>query len=192
MEFTLVIPILIILVVGIADFGRVFAAGVVLETAARDAAEAAAQEYLSNPPGPLSAPAPPANDPYYAALHERSARVACAETRELPNSDYQADGTCPTWPVVRVCVHDGQDGLCGDPAGPGFAATVPPECSSMAVPPTSSQNGSPERWVEVRLCYRFTALLNLPLFSLGDFYLERQRQFVIPCYFVLGTDPCGS
>src|SRR4051812_28324770 len=50
-EFPLVIPILLILFVGIADFGRVFNAGVVLEASTRDAAEHAAQLYLAAPPG---------------------------------------------------------------------------------------------------------------------------------------------
>src|SRR5690554_6949879 len=60
-EFTLVVPILLILFVAIADFGRIFAAGVAIEAATRDAAEATANEYLSNPPGPLDAPAPSGN-----------------------------------------------------------------------------------------------------------------------------------
>ena len=47
------------------------------------------------------------------------------------------------------------------------------------------------RWVEVRTCYRFTAILNVPLFNLGDFWLQRTNSFTIPCYFVLGSDECG-
>ena len=63
---------------------------------------------------------------------------------------------------------------------------------AINAPWTPSQQGSSERWIEVRVCYNFTALLNMPLYSLGDLFLERQRQFTIPCYFVMGTDPCGS
>jgi len=37
---------LLVLLLGVADFGRVFHAGIVVEAAARNAAEAAAQEYL--------------------------------------------------------------------------------------------------------------------------------------------------
>src|SRR5688500_12773484 len=45
-EFALVLPRLIVLFLGIADFGRVFHAGIVIESASRNAAESAAQEYL--------------------------------------------------------------------------------------------------------------------------------------------------
>jgi hypothetical protein len=203
-EFTLVITILLVLVIGVADFGRIFAAGVVLETAARDAAEVAAQEYLSDPPSDLGAGAAPADpEAYYGNLHDRAGKVACAETRELPSVDYDStDQTCKTWPVVRVCVHDDVDVKCGEPIS-GFAASIPSECADLKAAvggvdangwaPTKSSDPllAGERWVEVRVCYKFSALLNAPIFSLGDFYLERQRQFVIPCYFALGTNACG-
>ena len=41
-EFVLLLPILLMLLLGVADFGRVFHAGVVIESASRAAAEAAA------------------------------------------------------------------------------------------------------------------------------------------------------
>jgi Flp pilus assembly protein TadG len=41
-EFALVLPMLLVLLLGIADFGRVFNAGITLEAATRDAAEAGA------------------------------------------------------------------------------------------------------------------------------------------------------
>jgi len=203
-EFTLVITILLVLVIAVADFGRIFAAGVVLETAARDAAEVAAQEYLSDPPSDLGAGATPVDpEAYYGDLHERAAKVACAAMRELPDVDYDAtDQTCKTWPVVRVCVHDDVDVRCGEPIS-GFAASIPSDCAEMktAVGGVDANGWAPakssdpqlagERWVEVRVCYKFSAMLNAPLFSLGNFHLERQRQFVIPCYFALGIDPCG-
>ena len=185
-------PILVILFVGIADFGRIFAAGIVADAAARDAAEIAAQTYLSEPPSDLTAPSAPGDAAaYYADLHRKAALVACAEMDPLPGTDQAADGTCTTWPIVRACVHDGVDPLCGDSVE-GFRADVPAECPSLSSPAwTSSQAGRSERWVEVRVCYRFRSLLNLPLFSLGDFSIERTRSFVIPCYFKLGTAACG-
>ena len=54
-EFALVVPILLIVFVAIADFGRIFAAGVDLEAATRNAAEATANEYLANPPAQRAA-----------------------------------------------------------------------------------------------------------------------------------------
>ncbi len=50
-EFALILPLLLVLFLGIADFGRVFHAGIVAEAAARNAAEIVAEEYRRNPPG---------------------------------------------------------------------------------------------------------------------------------------------
>ena len=195
-EFALVIPILMILFVGIADFGRIFNAGVVLEASSRDAAEHSAQKYLANPPGDPSDPPPlrlsvpaPAPDPsYYVDLHADAAKVVCAESNIRPNTD--ATGTtCPTWPAVAVCVHDGQDPICGT-VPPGFNASPPPQCTQLAGTWSNAEPAAGERTVEVRACYRFTSILRLSLFSLGDFYLERTRTFTIPCYFATGFGPC--
>jgi len=45
-EFALVVPILLVLFLAVADFGRVFAASIAVEAATRDAAEATANQYL--------------------------------------------------------------------------------------------------------------------------------------------------
>jgi hypothetical protein len=187
-EFGLIVPILFILIIGVADLGRIFAAGVVLEAAARNAAELAANDYLSRPPGPLDLPAPNPPDPtYYDALHLKVARAVCAEARGLPNTNWLS-GDCPGMPLVLVCIHDSADPSCGAEA---FGATVPPECSGFATPPTNTQSGSPARYVEVRVCYRFTSITNTTFMSFGTVHLERHRSFTIPCYFVRGTDECG-
>lgn len=194
-EFAIVVPILLILFLGIADFGRVFNAGVIVEAAARDAAEHAAQKYLANPPGDpaltpaqrLALPVPTADPAYYADLRDDAGEVACAETRQLPNNDYSG-GVCPTWPVVGVCVHDGADPACG--AGPAGFAAPPTACGQLNAPWPDPAPSNGERWVEVRVCYKFTSFLKLPLFSMGDFYVERTRSFVIPCYFATGFGGC--
>ncbi len=180
-EFTLVAPLLLILFIGFADFGRVFNAGIVTEAAARDAAEVGAQDYLIDPPGPLSAPPVPPPG-YYQALHAKAAAVVCAETRGLPDSTYQtSDGSCPGMPFMLVCVHDGADDACGlEPYG----AALPAECPSLTSPPTNTQTGGSEnsRYVEVRVCYRFATLIRLPFLPLGDFWLERARTFTVANY----------
>jgi len=195
-EFALVLPILLFVVVAIADFGRIFATGVDLEAATRDGAETGANEYIGKaPPGdgstPLSSPAPtPGSSAYYDALHLKVAKVVCTELRDEPNSDYDS-GTesCPTMPMVLVCVHDAADPSCSTPP---FGGTVPTECADLITPPTNAQTpGSPERWVEVRTCYHFTSFLGIPVPPLGDYWLQRTRTFVIPCYFALGTGDCG-
>lgn len=198
-EFTLVVPILLILLVAIGDFGRIFATGVLIESAARSGAEIAANDYLADPPGSdatpafyLSDPAPPNTvDPgYYTALHDRVARAICAETQELPNSNYDpVTGECTGMPFVMICIHDGQDDEC---SGESFGAAVSSGCDQFTPPPNNAHGGSgTPRWAEVRICYEFTSLLDLPLFSFGDFWLQKTRTFTIPCYFVLGTDECG-
>lgn len=195
-EFALVIPILLVLFIAIADFGRVFVAGVALEAATRDAAEAAANQYVAVPPGPLDAPAPAGDPTYYGALHTYGASVVCAEMRDLPSTNYDAGPppTCPDMPLVIVCVHDGQDTDCTVPAS-AVTAGIPSKCNGFTPPPSSSQTTNPDgtqsRWVEVRTCYHFTALLSLPIFSLGDFWLQRTRNFTIPCWFALAGAECG-
>jgi hypothetical protein len=190
-EFALIFPIVLLLIVGISDLGRVFAAGVVLETAARDAAEAGAQAYVANPPGPLDAAAPTGNAAYYAALDQSIGRAACSEAAELPGVDLDvATQRCASWPIVRACIHDDVDPLCGQ-AITGFNADVPAGCANLNSAWSNSRNGSTERWVEVRICYRFTSIVNGAVANIGEIFLERNRQFVIPCYFQLGANPCG-
>ncbi len=190
-EFGLVVPILLVLLVAISDFGRVFSAGVAVDAATRNAAEAAANQYLADPPGPLDAAAPGGDQSYYDALHGAAATAVCGELRLLPDTNYDAGTkTCPDMPVVMVCVHDSMDAGCETRASPGGAG-IPAQCSDFSPAPTNTQQGTARRWVEVRTCYHFRNILQLPLFSFGDVWLQRTRSFTIPCYFVLGTDECG-
>ena len=193
-EFALIVPILLIVFIAIADFGRIFATSIAVEAATRNAAEAAANRYLAVPPGPLSSAAPAGVSAYYDALHAYAAGVVCFELRDLPNTNYDSGTkTCPDMPLVVVCVHDGQDTSCGSPASPGLGAP-PVDCASLSPAPNNSQSSvqAGARWVEVRTCYRFTAIIHAPLFSLGDFWLQRSRSFTIPCYFALGAPAeCG-
>ena len=194
-EFALITPILLMMFIAIADFGRVFAASIALEAATRNAAEATANKYLARPPGLLEYAAPPGDTNYYGALHAYAAGVVCAELRDLPGTNYDSGTkTCPDMPVVTVCVHDSQDPNCGDLASPGNPV-APAGCGSMSTPPDNAQGGLPHprpRWVEVRTCYRFNPILDLPIFSLGGFWLQRTNEFTIPCYFALGIDECGD
>jgi hypothetical protein len=92
-------------------------------------------------------------------------------------------------PLIQACVHDSQDTECSVESQ---SATIPTGCDSMATPPTNAHAGSnTPRWVEVRICYQFTPILQLPLLSFGEFWLQRTRTFTIPCYFALGTAECG-
>ena len=182
-EFALVLPLLLILLLGVADFARVFAAGITVEAAARNAAETGAIERLRNRP---TTPGDPA---YYAALHLLVAKTACAEARLLPNTTFdETDRTCASMPIVRACVRDDQDPLCGAPIQ-GFASSPPSQCSHMDDAWSNASGGSAaSHSVEVRICYRFTTLFNLHLsfgpslgMNLGDVWIQRDRLFVIDC-----------
>jgi hypothetical protein len=194
-EFALVLPILLVMFIAIADFGRIFGTMIALESATRDAAEAAANQYIAGAPGPLNAPAPTGDPLYYAPLHAAAAKVVCNEMRGQPNTNFDSlSGTCPDMPLVIVCVHDSQDTNCSSLASPG-SPTPPAQCTGLSPPPDNGQGGTSHprpRWVEVRTCYKFTAILNAALFNLGDFWLQRSNEFTIPCYFVIGTDECGD
>jgi len=179
------------LVVVVADFGRVFAVSLSLEASTRDAAEIGSNEYLAHPPGPLDQPAPAADPTYYQALHQKIAKVVCAETGDLANSAFDpGSGACVGMPLIQTCIHDSEDSECSSEAQ---GASIPSECAGMSAgTPTNAHDGpSTPRWVEVRVCYHFTPLLQLPLLSFGSIWLERTRTFTIPCYFALGSAECG-
>jgi hypothetical protein len=179
---------LLVLLLGIADFGRVFQAGIVTETAARNGAETAALERLRAKP-PTD---PGQRDAYYDNLHLVAARAACREARVLANSTFDAaTGTCGSMPIVRACVHDGIDTTCGAPI-PGFSAAVPSGCADLdgsTVPWNAASAGdTASHAVEVRVCYQFTTLFNLHVslpmhagLNLGDVWIERTRYFVLDC-----------
>lgn len=196
-EFALVLPLLLILLLGVADFGRLFSAGITIEAAARNAAEVGAIERLRNRPDPATCD-PVCMDAYYADLHEMVAKVACSESRLQPNATFiEADDpgtpafneerTCPSMPVIRACVRDNLDPRCGAPIA-GFADPVPPECNRMSEAWGASGGTDVSHSVEVRVCYHFTTLFNLHLslglgfaINLGDVWIQRSRVFVLDC-----------
>lgn len=200
-EFALVLPMLLILLLGVADFGRVFSAGITIEAAARNGAEVGAIERLRNRPDPATCD-PTCMDAYYASVHQMVARVTCSESRLQPNATFvDADDlgtpafnesrTCPSMPVIRACVRDNLDPRCGAPIA-GFAPDpVPPECNQVSEPwPWSNASGGADvsHSVEVRVCYQFTTLFNLDLslglgfaINLGDVWIQRSRVFVLDC-----------
>lgn len=195
-EFTLVLPIVLVLLIVVGDFARLFATGIAVESAARDAAEVAAQEYLRNPPAPIGSPIPTPGDPaYYSAVHGYAIDTVCKELNGLPNAGYVPGGSvvfghCTGIPTL-VCVHDGADpdSSCQTIAPSGTSPA--PQCGSFAASalPSSAQAGGTEtsRYIEVRVCYRFSTLLNVPSIAgiplpFGDFYLERDRVFTVADY----------
>ena len=184
-EFALVLPILLVLLLAVADFGRVFAASISTEASARNAAEIGAIERLRNKP-----PTDPVDQwTYYTSLHLQIAKVVCSELSVLPNTTFNAaDRTCPTMPLIQVCVRDGVDPICGAPIA-GFSSTIPGQCSQMAPTMLNTSGGADaSHAVEVRVCYRFTTLFNLRFtlpgnvgLDLGEVWIQRQRVFALDC-----------
>ncbi len=180
-EFALVLPMLLVLLLGIADFGRVFAAGITTEALSRNAAEAAAQEYLqARRAARPSQPAPAA----YASVRSRVEEVACEEAKTLPN--WAAAGSTCSMPIVASCVHDEWGDHCGSPS-----ASIPSGCTQLAAwPPSLADQPGGLPYVHVSACYRFTTLLNiadlrLPFgwsLTLGDVWLQRERVFTVADY----------
>jgi TadE-like protein len=197
---------LLVLLFGMVDFGRVFQAGITVEAAARNGAEIAAQEYVqlvrNKPSGLLDA-----SD--YARLHKVALNAVCAESKTLARTDVTTAGAIPScsyddgggptniWPLSAVCVHDGTDPVCGQEAG--SVANCPTltsgwDASNLGATPSGAP---PLPYVEVRVCYQFTTLFNLTnldlpfgwSISLGTIYLERARKFTVACY-QLGAGQC--
>lgn len=183
MEFALLLPILLVILLGVADFGRVFQAGIVMESATRAAAEAGALEYLRE--------VSTGNEPDYDLIRQRAADVACREAKLENVSD---PAICTQWPVIRICVHDlaAGDANCGQPVSPQ-TGSVPAECSAtdggwsaasgLEVLPTDANPSPRKAYVEVRTCYRFTTLIPVNDFlPIGEVFLQRQAFFTVADY----------
>jgi hypothetical protein len=195
-EFALVLPMLLVLLLGLADFGRVFASGIILEAAARNAAEAAAQEYLQ-----LARNAPTLTVADYDRIHEVALTEVCREAERLPGeADVDNDGVCEM-PTAAVCIHDVPAAPAdltpppssGDPSCGAEAGLAPGNCSEMSGEGWSSTKlggATALAYVEVRVCYRFTTLINLTgvnlpfgwSISIGEIWLQRDRSFTVADY----------
>lgn len=176
-EFTLILPIMLIILLVVGDFGRLFAAGITIESAARNAAEVAAAEYnraLVNPPVD------------YTAIHRDAWSSICGEASKLPNATPGGTGECDGLPTV-VCVHDGADSLCGDRYNAGSG--TPAACSQVAAGTSNALSGE-SKFVEVIVCYRFNTIFSMTIPSIGgplqalggDFFIERSRVFAVADY----------
>lgn len=186
-EFALLLPLLLLIVLGVVDFGRVFQNGIIMESASRAGAEAAALEYLREVAGK-----DPTYEPDYDRIRNVAAEVACREASRLPNAD---SPDCDQWPIIRICIHDaaGGDGVdCGTPGLKGSAA-VPADCpqtdggwsaaSTLAVADTPANPDPRGAYIEVRTCYRFTTLLGINDFlPIGEVFLQKESVFTVADY----------
>jgi len=179
-----------VLLLTIVDFGRLFNAGIMIESAARAAAETASAEYLREAmrvaPGPVTSG--------YAGIHQAAWQSVCDEASSLPNATPgSGGGECSGLPTV-VCVHDGADPLCADAYNAGGG--IPAGCPSLETGTRPTHTQLPESgsrtwpYVEVRVCYRFSAVLRIDIPFVGgtlsplggDFFIERARTFSVANY----------
>ena len=190
-EFGLILPLMMVLLLTIVDFGRLFSAGIMIESAARTAAETAAAEYLRE----ATRVAPnPVDSAGYASIHQMAWQSICDEADRLPNAvPASGGGQCDGLPTV-VCVHDGADPLCS--TSYNDASGIPGGCPSLqpGARPNNTQQAEfgSNSWpyVEVRTCYRFATLLSLNIPFIGgslstlggDFFIERARTFTVANY----------
>jgi hypothetical protein len=182
-EFALVAPVLLFVLLTVGDFARYFATSIALESMARTAAEVGAQEYVHELAGGGSID--------YALVHQTAWQSVCDEGRDLPNAQPGAPGAqCGAIPTL-VCVHDAIDGTC--PSTYNSSGAVPASCGQMqaGAAPTTALDSQGHKYVEVRVCYRFSTFFGsifLPFLGgalnplSGDFYIERTREFTVADY----------
>ncbi len=191
-EFALVVPILLVLLLAVGDLGRLFAAGIVVQSASRDAAEAGAQVYAQLADGSTAT-----SSAVYAQVDAAAMKVACDELSRVPDSGVVASTTCTTAPsaVVVACVHDVGFDLNGttvpSPGDPNCAAPPPGTLSASAESSCTLITQSPWStgldvsglpYVEVRVCYRFDLLLGSSMIPAGPFFLQQASNFVVAAY----------
>jgi hypothetical protein len=130
----------------------------------------------------------------YQRIHDVGWQSICDEAASLPNATAgSGGGQCAGLPTV-VCVHDGADPLCG--TAYNDSGGIPAGCPTLAAGarPTNTQIGESgaQSWpyVEVRVCYRFSSVLQLTIPFIGgtlspiggDFFLEKTRVFDVTNY----------
>ncbi len=194
-EFALVLPMLLVLLLGIADFGRVFHAGIVVEAAARNAAEAAAQEYLQ-----LRRDTTALTTADYDRIHAVAQATVCEEASRLP--DKIGSGSLCTMPASGVCIHDDPMELIGYTGCGADGQSAPGDCvirddAGTAIGGVREPLAWPSLWtpgrlpsVEVRVCYQFLTIfplqaLEMPLangLSLPNVWLQKDRVFTVADY----------
>ena len=182
-EFGLVLPLLMIFLLGVADFGRIFAAGITEEAAVRDGAEAGAiqwQQLCKKYTFPCATGLQVQAD--YDSIHTVARDVACREAERMPGRVLDGTGHC-TMPIIAVCVHDdhnpgGGDANCGAGAPPpGGPCSHMDELWDPAKSPTTDRP-----YVEVRMCYRFDPLVTLTLENWGTIWMQKANTFAVTNY----------
>ena len=172
MEFVLVIPILLFIALAIGDFGRIYATGVAVEDAAREAADFAAFDDLAASHFEDPVPGPPVTVDAKDSTRLEALRRACAAVSSLPG--YQ--------PAVAA--------YCADPtsrctAAPGSFCQLVVVDSRANQPFASTCGVDPVQadvtcgWVvHVTVTWDFNTIINLPPLP-STVTLVRESHFAI-------------
>lgn len=142
-EFALVLPILLLLLVGIADLGRLYASVVAVESAAREAADYGAFS---------AANWTPVNIPVTLAEMERRActSVAGSHLQDYDTTDPVNNSTCSNPTITCTLERNGDSTDCASSGG--FTDGV--DCSVATTEPPCT--------VHVRVSYQFHLILAIP------------------------------
>jgi Flp pilus assembly protein TadG len=163
-EFALVVPVLLFIVIAIADFGRLYSAAVAIESAAREAADYGAfdADHWSS--------STPSNITNTLAEMEKRACTAAAGSH-LEGYAGAADGTACTNPAFSCTLEWGAATEACASSGGMVAGN---DCSAISTQPKTVDACT----VHVRLDYDFRVLLGLMPFP-DSFPLGRDSRFRI-------------
>jgi hypothetical protein len=163
-EFALVVPILLLVVVAIADFGRLYNAGVAVDSAAREAADFGAfdaDQWSSTSPSNITAT--------LAAMEQRACTAAMGS--HLEGYAGAGDGSTCSNPSFSCALEwSGSSVPCASSGG----LVGMHDCSAIAIQPKSVEACT----VHVRLDYEFRVILGLVPFP-DSIPLGRDSRFRI-------------
>lgn len=157
-EFALVVPILLMLVLGIGDFARLYTSGIAVEAAAREAAD-----YGAFTPGQWNTTVNPGQIDL--TVREMIKR-ACTAASDVP--DYVAAGDSTT-----LCSVEGSNPL--------FSYRLEDSTGqAIANPPATCGNPTrePPCVVHVTMTYTYHSFVNVPLYP-SAISLQRDSRFAI-------------
>ena len=155
-EFAIIVPVMLLILLGIADFGRLYASAVAVEAAGREAADYGAFDATSWTPANVLTTV--------AEMQRRACTAAAGSHLEGYASSDPANATC-TNPVFACWLE--RNGAAADCSGSGgFTNGV--DCSNPATEPPCT--------VHVQMTYAFSTLLPTGPFA-GTISVVRDSRF---------------
>lgn len=158
-EFALIVPVILLLLIGIADLGRVYAAAVAIEAAAREAADYGAfdREYWTSTNVPVTV----------AQMRLRACTAAAgSQLSDYETTDPINNSTCSNPTFTCTLEHNGASADCE--ASGGFTNGI--DCSDPLTDPPCT--------VHVRIDYQYRLILGIPPLP-GTVQLRRDSYFRI-------------